>query len=94
MVQSTCIQLKTTDDETVLVEVGHLIRETRLKANLTQQELAEKLGVSPATISKYENQGHTVSIGTLSRIAQALELDLLVGFQACAFKEPARRHHS
>ncbi|GAA4457125.1 hypothetical protein GCM10023189_27360 [Nibrella saemangeumensis] len=92
MVQATWIHLKNSDEETVLVEVGHLIREARLRANLTQQELADKLGVSPAVISRYENRGHTISIGTLSRIAQVLQLELLVGFQACGIQQSATRN--
>ena len=36
------------------IKVGKLIRKLRKDKNLTQQELADKLGVSDKTISKWE----------------------------------------
>jgi transcriptional regulator with XRE-family HTH domain len=82
MVHSTSILVKATDQDPSLQQVGHLIREARLKADLTQKELALKLGVSIPTVNKYEKKGHQVTIETLSKIARVLEFDLLVGFQA------------
>ena len=82
MVHSTYIFVKATDEGASSEQVGNLIRETRLKANLTQGELAQKLGVSAPTVNKYENNGQNVTIDTLSKIARALEFDLMVGFQA------------
>ncbi|GAB3277679.1 hypothetical protein GCM10027347_51630 [Larkinella harenae] len=81
MVHSTCILVKANGHEADLQQVGNLIRESRLKADLTQKELAQKLGVSAPTLNKYENNGQQVTIEVLSRIAHVLKLDLLVGFQ-------------
>lgn len=80
MVHSTSILVKASDPEPALHQVGHLIREARLKADLTQEELAIKLGVSIPTVNKFEKKGHQVTIGTLSKIARVLEVDLMVGF--------------
>lgn len=80
MVHSTAILVKATDPDPSLFQVGHLIREARLKADLTQRELALKLGVSVPTVNKYEKHGHQVTIGTLSKIARVLQIDLMVGF--------------
>lgn len=81
MVHSTCILVKSGDCESSLQQVGSLIREARLKADLTQKELAQKLGVSAPTVNKYENNGQQVTIEVLSKIAHVLNFDLLVGFQ-------------
>ena len=37
------------------VKIGEFIRECRNKNNLTQNELAEKLGITDRAISKWEN---------------------------------------
>ena len=36
-------------------KIGRFIRELRIEKNLTQQELAEKLGLTDSAISKWEN---------------------------------------
>ena len=36
-------------------KVGRFIRELRIEKEMTQQELAEKLGVTDSAISKWEN---------------------------------------
>ncbi|MFC5409094.1 helix-turn-helix transcriptional regulator [Larkinella bovis] len=80
MVHSTSILVKASDPELSLQQVGNLIREARLKADLTQKDLALKLGVSTPTVNKFEKNGHQLTIGTLSKIARVLEVDLVVGF--------------
>ena len=80
LVHSTSILVKATDQEPSLQQVGNLIREARLKADLTQGDLAMKLGVSISTVNKYEKKGQQVTIGTLLKIARVLEIDLMVGF--------------
>jgi transcriptional regulator with XRE-family HTH domain len=51
------------------------IRENRLKTSLSQQELAKKVGVSQAYISKLENKTYKAfpSFETLDKIAKALD---------------------
>ncbi len=53
--------------------MGNKIREYREKANMTQNELSEKSGVSRVTISQLEqgNERNTTS-RTLLKIARAL----------------------
>ena len=50
------------------------IREARVEMNMSQEELAEKSGVSRATISKLE-QGELAStkVDTLVKLAKALK---------------------
>lgn len=56
--------------------IGERIRQARGVAHLTQEALAEKVGVTPQAISKYERQQDVPSSGVLLRIASALERPL------------------
>lgn len=47
----------------------------RALKGLTQVELAKIAGVSPVTIIKVENEGHSPRPKTLYKIAKALEID-------------------
>ena len=51
--------------------IGEAIRNARLKQNLTQEELGERIGVQKAQISRIE-RGYSISIPTMSRIFKAL----------------------
>ncbi|ALO13846.1 antitoxin HipB [Salinivirga cyanobacteriivorans] len=50
--------------------VAELVKESRKKAHLTQQQLAEKLNVKRAYISKIERASSDVRISTLRRIIE------------------------
>lgn len=64
-------QQKGTQDQ---IEVGKHIREARLKMKLTQEELAELVGIDKNTVYRYETaQGGNMSIDTFFRFATALE---------------------
>jgi transcriptional regulator with XRE-family HTH domain len=52
-----------------IVKVGIGIRRARQAANMTQQDLASKLGVTKFTIGLYERGDSRVSAFNLSRIA-------------------------
>ncbi len=58
-----------------------LLSELRKFAGLTQEELAEAMGIKQPTLSKLENQDD-MQISTLQRLVQALggELELVVRF--------------
>ena len=63
--------------------IGEAIKNARLKQNLTQAELGERIGVQKAQISRME-RGYSISIPTMSRVFKALgiataTLDLGVG---------------
>ena len=63
--------------------IGEAIKNARLKQNLTQEELGERIGVQKAQISRIE-RGHSITIPTMSRVFKALgittaTLDLGVG---------------
>ena len=51
---------------------GRRLRETRIKAALSQSELEEISGIPKARLSRYENGHVAPSIQTLERLAKAL----------------------
>ena len=57
-------------------EIGNRIREARVQAGLKQKELAEKIGVSESRVSQYEKGSQNPRIGTLLKIADALEISV------------------
>ena len=54
----------------LLIQIGKLIREVRLKAGLTQQELALRSGTTRNYISRIENDRSDVELGTLRKIIE------------------------
>ena len=60
---------------------GEKIREGRANLGITQTELAEKIGVTLRTISKYEKQGEllagTLLVGKIS-LGDCLEEEFLI----------------
>lgn len=58
------------------VTVGTRIRLTRKMRNISQQALAEAIGVSFQQVQKYERGANRVSASMLVRIADTLEVDI------------------
>jgi transcriptional regulator with XRE-family HTH domain len=56
--------------------LGNVIRELRLKDNLTIAEVAAQAGISRGMVSKIENGQVSTSLETLSKIGQALGVSL------------------
>jgi transcriptional regulator with XRE-family HTH domain len=55
-------------------EIGRLVRAQRKQLGLTQTDLAERIGVTFQQVQKYENGTNRISIGRLTRIAEALHV--------------------
>jgi transcriptional regulator with XRE-family HTH domain len=53
--------------------VGQRIKELRVKLNLTQKELADKIGMTYVQIGRYEKRGAKPSADVLNRLADALD---------------------
>ena len=64
---------------------GDLLSELRRDMNMTQDELAKVLFVSPGTISNYENNIHFPDVPKLKQIAQyfGMTTDYLLGLSSC-----------
>jgi DNA-binding XRE family transcriptional regulator len=52
------------------IKIGQMIRETRLKSGLTQQELALKSGTTRTYISRIENDKSDLELATLRKIIE------------------------
>ncbi|WP_338868483.1 helix-turn-helix transcriptional regulator [Spirosoma sp. SC4-14] len=59
-------------------QVGQLIREARQKKGLSQLELAELLGITKGAVSGYETGKQNLTVGTLHKIALALDMPLKI----------------
>ncbi len=54
--------------------LGKRVKKLRKEANFTQEELAEKIKVSPKYIQFIENGSRKPSLKTIYKIARALEI--------------------
>lgn len=59
-----------------MLVLGNRLRVLRKKSGLTQQALADKIGVSKASISGYESGKKKPTYEKLTEIAYALEVDI------------------
>ena len=58
----------------MILEIGQSIQEARKKAKLTQKELAEKVGITPANLSILKtNKAKAIRFSTLEKICEVLE---------------------
>ena len=60
----------------VVVHVGKRIRHRRWLVGVTQQQLAEKVGIKFQQIQKYETGANRVSASRLWDIAESLDVDV------------------
>jgi transcriptional regulator with XRE-family HTH domain len=59
----------------VVVYIGEKLREVRTRRLLTQDELADKAGVSQSTIANIERDNAEPRFRTIRKLAKALEID-------------------
>ena len=59
----------------VVVYIGENLRQARTRRLLTQDELAEKAGVSQSTIANIERNNAEPQFRTISKLAKALDVD-------------------
>jgi len=64
------------------MDLGEKIQSIRKSKNITQEELADKIGVKRSVISKYENNSVSISIETLSKIAKVLDVSIQSFFES------------
>jgi transcriptional regulator with XRE-family HTH domain len=64
--------------------IGEMIREIRVSKNLTLDQVADKIGVIPKTIQRYETGERKIKINTLN------ELSDILGFDYYVFMEEAK----
>lgn len=65
------------------MKIGEVIRENRKKMNITQEEMANRLGVTAPAVNKWENGNSMPDIMLLAPIARLLDItcDTLLSFK-------------
>jgi len=58
------------------IKIGAFLKELRNDNNLTQEQLAEKFGVSQRSVSRWENGNTMPDISILIELADYYEIDL------------------
>lgn len=61
-------------------DVAALIRRTREACGLTQHQMAERMGSTQSVVARWETGDHEITMKTLARIADALEVALVLRF--------------
>ena len=75
------------DDSRVDAAIGERIRRRRTELGLTQEQLAQRLGVSYQQVQKYERGANRISASRL--YALALRLDVAPGYFYADLEVPA-----
>jgi len=57
-------------------EIGAAIRKRRKELGLSQEQLAERVGVSYQQIQRYENGGSMLTVENIQRIAKDLQVPI------------------
>lgn len=62
-------------------ELAWLVIRSRSQAGLTQEQLANRAGLTTSQVAHIERGGHGTTLDTLQRIATALDKRLVLGFE-------------
>src|SRR3954447_21536034 len=64
-------------ESSAMCRIGSLVRDARRHRGLTQQQLAERLGISQGVLDRIEQGGQAVTLELLGRLPAALESELI-----------------
>ena len=70
--------------------LARIIIKHRLAAGITQLELADRMATSHSAVSRIESGWHTAKPETLSRLAEALGMRFVMGFESGPAENPER----
>jgi ribosome-binding protein aMBF1 (putative translation factor) len=71
-------------------QLARIVIKHRAALGLTQEQLAAKVGTSNTAISRLESGRHPTKPETLSRIAAAMNLRFVMGFESGPEDDPVR----
>jgi transcriptional regulator with XRE-family HTH domain len=61
-------------------KIGEIIKNRRKELGLSQEQLAERVGVSYQQIQRYENGGSMLNVENIQRVAKALGIPVTLFF--------------
>lgn len=70
--------------------IARFVIMRRAELVLTQEQLADRMGTSHSAISRIESGQHRTSVATLERLARALEVRFVMGFESGPREAPVR----
>jgi ribosome-binding protein aMBF1 (putative translation factor) len=70
--------------------IARFVIMRRAELGLTQEQLAKRMGTSHSAISRIESGQHRTSVATLERLANALEVRFVIGFETGPRGAPVR----
>jgi ribosome-binding protein aMBF1 (putative translation factor) len=70
--------------------IARFVIQRRAELGLTQEEVAERMGTSHSAISRIESGEHRTSVATLQRLAEALGVRFVMGFESGPPERPVR----
>ncbi len=59
-------------------KIGVILKEARIEAGLTQEQVAKKIKTTKSVISRIENHAEDIRLSTLERLAKALNKEIHV----------------
>lgn len=71
-------------------QLARIVVRRRMDLGLTQAELSVRMGTSHSAISRIESGQHSTSVQTLQRLAAALEMRFVMGFEHGPAEKPVR----
>jgi ribosome-binding protein aMBF1 (putative translation factor) len=71
-------------------ELARIVIMRRAELNLSQEDLAERMGTTASVISRIESGQHATSAKTLKRLGEALDGHAVIGFDFGTGKHPKR----
>lgn len=71
-------------------QLARLVIRHRAALGISQEELAQRVGTSHSAISRIESGRHKTSVETLQRLAHALGVRLVLGFESGPADRPIR----
>jgi transcriptional regulator with XRE-family HTH domain len=69
--------------------IAHNVREARVRHGLSVADMAERVGISKAMLSKIENAQTSCSLSTLNRLAKGLDLPVTSLLRGADIERPA-----
>jgi ribosome-binding protein aMBF1 (putative translation factor) len=72
-------------------QIARIVIGRRMDLGLTQKDVAERMGTSHSAISRIESGRHPTRQETLARLAQALDMRYVHGFEIEGAQKPKRK---